>query len=147
MDSVVALAILGVISIALVLLITYWMIKHPKPSLSVEVVACRHGLRSDGGAFLLWTEHRVRNNGNKDTQITGLEAHFVDAQSNFQSQTLALSLDVGAGTSISPWKALFTFVPPFPFAQSFEVHFILNHRYGREVFAATSVQSDLQTQS
>ena len=110
-------------------------------------MACRHSLRADGGAFLLWIEYRGRNNGKKDTQITSLEAHFVDAQNNFQSQTLALALDVGAGTSTPLSRALFSFLPPFPFAQSFEVHFVLSHRYGREVFVATSVQSDFQTQS
>jgi len=146
MYSITALATIGAILIAIFLPIGAWKIQRLKPKLSIEVVACRHGLRGDGRAFLLRTEHLVANSGRKNTHINSLEAHFVDAQNSFQSQTVALSIDVAAGTSTLPLKALFAFAPPFPYTPSFEVHFILYHTQGREVFAANSTQSDLQSQ-
>jgi hypothetical protein len=147
MDIITAIAIIGPIFVVLFLLIAYWKILRLKPRLSVEVVACRHSLRDDDHVFLLWLEHRVHNRGKKNTRITGMEAHFVDAQNKFQSQTLKLSIDVGGEASTPPSKTLFSFIPPFPYAQSFEAHFILYHTYGREVFATNSVQSNWQTQA
>jgi hypothetical protein len=109
----------------------------------MDVVACKHGIRREGDAFLLQVDHQVRNNGDMNSTITSLEAHLVDAQNNLQSQTLNLNIDVGAKTTTAPLKALFSFAPPFPYAQNLKIHFILNHTYGREVFVTDSMQSDI----
>ncbi len=143
MDGITVLGITGIILITLGLPIVYWRIGRLSSKLSVEVIACKHSLRDDGGAFLLWTEHRLYNNGNKKTTVTSLEAHLVDAENNFQSQTLTLNIEVGARANTNS-KVLFSFAPPFPYTQNLKIHFILNHTHGREVFVADSTQSDLQ---
>ncbi len=109
--------------------------------LSVEVVACKHGLASDGSAFLLWVDHRVSNLGNKSTKITGMEAHFVDPQNNLRIQEVTLNAEVDAKASINV-KVQFSFSPPFPYVQNFLVHFILYHAHGREVLVSKSAESE-----
>jgi hypothetical protein len=118
-------------------------VKIFRSKLSVEVTACKHGIGDDGRAFLLLMDCRVNNSGNRSTTITGLEAHFVDPLNNLQSQTLTLSVDVGARASNFPLNALFSFTPSIPDTRNLLVHFILYHTFGREVFVANSVQLNL----
>lgn len=144
MDSITILAIVGAVLIAVGIVVGYGKTMRLSSKLSIEVLSCKHGLSSDGSAFLLWTDYRVHNEGNINTMITGLEAHLVDAQNNLQSQTVTLSIDVAAGVSITPSKVLFSFVPPFPYDQNLKVHFVLYHKYGREVTIASSTRIDNQ---
>ena len=128
------------------LLMRNWMINRSKPTLSIEIIACKHNLTRDGDTFLLQIDHRAHNTGNKDTTITGLETHFVDEQNNLQTQTLPLNTKVHAKTSTPPATIQFSFTPPFPYAKNLKVHFILYHTHGREVFVTNSTQSNVQTQ-
>ncbi len=136
------LTITGIILTAMGLVVAYWKIKRLTPKLSIEVIACKHGIRRDGHAFLLEIDYQVHKTGKKNTTITSLEAHFVDAQGNLQDQTLTLKQYFGAGESTAQLEALFSFIPPFPYDQNIECHFVLYHTFGRKVFVANSAQTD-----
>jgi hypothetical protein len=115
-------------------------IGHSISKLSIEVIDCKHYLISEGKAFLLAINYQAHNSGNKNTTISEFEAHLVDEQNKLQTQTLTPNTSVRAGETTTPLTALFSFTPPFPYAQKIEIHFILNHTHGREVFVANSIQ-------
>ena len=143
MDSILIFAATCIILLITALTLLCRTTKH-LPKLSVEVLECKHGTTADGSAFLLQMNCRVRNIGNRNTTITGLEAHLVDAQNKLQQKILTLRQEVDAGKNPASLEMLFLFVPPFPYVKNIVCHFILYHTYGREVFVANSVSSDMK---
>lgn len=145
MDDQTVLEIIPIILTAIGLIIAYWAVKRAKPRLSVEVSDCKHGIRRDGGAFLLVIDFRVHNRGDKNSTLTALEVSFVDGQGNTQHKTETLKQDLDAGKSTGEMEVFFSFIPPFPYAERIQCRFVLHHTFGKQTFVAYSTKSDLPT--
>ncbi len=145
MDDQTVYEIITIILLAIGSIIAYWTVKRVKPRLSIEVSNCMHGIKRDSSAFLLVIDFRVHNTGDKNSTLTALEVSFVDGQGNTQHKTVTLKQDLDAGKSTDEMEVLFSFIPPFPYAEKIQCSFVLHHTFGKQTFVAYSTQSDLTT--
>ena len=135
-------ALVGSIIIPVVtVVVSIWAVKRVKPKLDVQVLNCEHGIRRDGGAFLLRLIFRVHNKGDKNTTLTELEVLFRDGQGNPKHMIESLKVDVEAGKSTENLEAVYSFTPPFPYSPKFRCSFVLRHTYDEYSFTAYSTQS------
>lgn len=116
-------------------------ITREKPKLNVEVLSCKHRVRSDYKATNVKLEFRVHNSGDKGTTLTKLDVSFLDWNKIPHAMTKNLKVDVDANKTTEKLEVLFTFSPTFQYAESFPCTFTLHHTHGRSPFKSNSQQS------
>ena len=141
MDSMPLEQIIILIIAIITVIILIWRFILERPRLKVEVLSCKHRVRSDNKATNVKLEFRVYNSGNKATTLTKLEVAFSDWKGNPRTATENLKIDVEGSKTTDKLEVLFTFYPTFQYAELFPCTFTLHHTQNRLSFEANSQES------
>lgn len=112
-----------------------------KPRLNVEVLSCKHRVRSDHKTTNLKLQFRIHNSGDKGTTLTKLAVSLYDWNGNPHTATENLKIDVDGRKSTDTLEVLYTFSPTFQYGEWLSCTFTLHHTEGSLVFKANSQES------